>query len=312
MHLLTSSPSEHLITKNSPRLALSVVGARQLSRHQWSAAGWHEYLQELLEAFRQYHLALLPEALAAAWGLPQETDLWSLLCSRHCHQVLLVGHSLGGALAAMTATLLGSAHYARSLAEGAMAEATPADSATAETDAAEKAAEAAGAAKADSGAGGGPSEAAAPRGAASSWSEWASWSGTWKAAAGRTTGGDGYVFGDLARSATSALGFGSSRAAAAVQGSEGAEPSSEQRGEATVQRDRGVDASSEGHSGAHGEAHGGGMQGAARGVAAARRGAGGDSTTMGGACEGQPMLVTFGCPVVGDSGFVAAQNRHKT
>ena len=154
MHLLTSSPSEHLITKNSPRLALSVVGARQLSRHQWSAAGWHEYLQELLEAFRQYHLALLPEALAAAWGLPQETDLWSLLCSRHCHQVLLVGHSLGGALAAMTATLLGSAHYARSLAEGAMAEATPADSATAETDAAEKAAEAAGAAKADSGAGG--------------------------------------------------------------------------------------------------------------------------------------------------------------
>jgi len=50
-----------------------------------------------------------PYIAGARWRLPADLGLWELLRSPRCQQVFLVGHSLGGALATLTAVLLGSA-----------------------------------------------------------------------------------------------------------------------------------------------------------------------------------------------------------
>ncbi|KAL3894354.1 MAG: hypothetical protein SGPRY_013835, partial [Prymnesium sp.] len=90
---------------NSPSGLALVSSWRKGARRTYTQARawWYEYLQDLLDAFRFCQLSSLPGGLAASWGLPPDLDLWSLLCSTHCHQLLVVGHSLGGALAASEA-----------------------------------------------------------------------------------------------------------------------------------------------------------------------------------------------------------------
>ena len=84
----------------------------------WTARvhpGWRSYLKTLEAAFESAPLALIPEALRHAWHLPvaPSTSLWGLLTSSaHVERVLVVGHSLGGALASMTATRISIARTA--------------------------------------------------------------------------------------------------------------------------------------------------------------------------------------------------------
>jgi hypothetical protein len=73
--------------------------------------GWLGFLRAIIDALEGYDVSLLPEAVRTSWGLPAESQMsvWELLQSAFCEQVLCVGHSLGGALAALAATLLGLA-----------------------------------------------------------------------------------------------------------------------------------------------------------------------------------------------------------
>ena len=76
--------------------------------------GWRAYLGTLEASLEMARTNLLPEALRSAYGLPSgdELSIWRLLHSERVERLLVVGHSLGGALAAMTATRIGAARKA--------------------------------------------------------------------------------------------------------------------------------------------------------------------------------------------------------
>ena len=71
-------------------------------------AGWQPYLAELTSAMQHASVHRLSPSLCEAWGLSAEQTLWDLLRSPRVARVLCVGHSMGGALATMAATLLGA------------------------------------------------------------------------------------------------------------------------------------------------------------------------------------------------------------
>jgi len=72
--------------------------------------GWDDYLSQLMHELRCCMLPdCLPDAARIAWGWPsnERLSLWELLSSRkHCTETLLVGHSMGGALATLAAVQL--------------------------------------------------------------------------------------------------------------------------------------------------------------------------------------------------------------
>ena len=258
--------------------------------------GWHAYLGELLASFRRFDLSELPVDLkwgdllrggVGASGALGGGDLWQLLCSPRC-RVLMVGHSLGGALAAMAATMLGHARIGSrastagedstddslSASEGEEApegEATPSSRSPAAASAGSPATKSA----ATTGAGTGASSAP-PR--ARSWR-------SWRASAGREGGGEGYRFGDLTRSIftrlTEASGGGDGGGGG---GGGGASPDRRAR-ESDAQRAGAPEAAR------------------TRRARAVRAQASEQS-------EGLPMLVTFGSPVTGGRRFVSMQRRY--
>ena len=83
--------------------------------------GWLGFLEALVEALEQFEVRHLPAGAAVSLGLHADSSasIWDLLASEHCERVLLVGHSLGGALACLAATKLGVAAAAASAAERA-------------------------------------------------------------------------------------------------------------------------------------------------------------------------------------------------
>ena len=74
-------------------------------------AGWRSYLEPLVGEMRACMLPeCLPEAVRDAWAWPSRDrlSLWELLRSPRPTLTLLVGHSMGGALATLAATQLAS------------------------------------------------------------------------------------------------------------------------------------------------------------------------------------------------------------
>uniref|UniRef100_A0A6U5NUP2 Uncharacterized protein n=1 Tax=Calcidiscus leptoporus TaxID=127549 RepID=A0A6U5NUP2_9EUKA len=70
--------------------------------------GFRLYLSELVDAFSRTTLSILPDELRLKWHLPSTMNVWQLLQDwERCAHVLCVGHSLGGAVATLAATLLG-------------------------------------------------------------------------------------------------------------------------------------------------------------------------------------------------------------
>ena len=94
--------------------ALTVSASKPIDANASSTAfvhpGWLRFLDALVDGLDQFELRHMPAAARAALALPAASDdlsLWRLLSSAHLERVLLVGHSLGGALACLAATRLG-------------------------------------------------------------------------------------------------------------------------------------------------------------------------------------------------------------
>uniref|UniRef100_A0A7S0Q554 Fungal lipase-like domain-containing protein n=1 Tax=Coccolithus braarudii TaxID=221442 RepID=A0A7S0Q554_9EUKA len=76
--------------------------------------GFRTYLSELVDAFSRTRLEVLPDDVLAEWTLSGSMSVWQLLQDwDRCAHVLCVGHSLGGAVATMAATLLGASQVDR-------------------------------------------------------------------------------------------------------------------------------------------------------------------------------------------------------
>ena len=72
-------------------------------------SGWSAYLAPLVCEMRACVLPdCLPDAVSTAWrwSTHEKLSLWELLSSSRCTQTLVVGHSMGGALATLAATQL--------------------------------------------------------------------------------------------------------------------------------------------------------------------------------------------------------------
>lgn len=83
-------------------------GAAPAAADAGAHPGFVAYYGELVASFRRLQCGAIGEALCGAWGLPAEQTMWQLLHSTHVETVLCVGHSLGGALAALAATHIGA------------------------------------------------------------------------------------------------------------------------------------------------------------------------------------------------------------
>ena len=120
--------------------ALTVSASKPLDANDSSAAlvhpGWLRFLDALVDGLDQFELRHLPAEARAALALPAASDdlsLWRLLSSAHLERVLLVGHSLGGALACLAATRLGVMARAQAAqAQAARAQAAQAQAAQAQ------------------------------------------------------------------------------------------------------------------------------------------------------------------------------------
>ncbi len=72
-------------------------------------SGWSAYLAPLVSEMRACMLPdCLPDAIRTTWGWPahDRLSLWALFSTSRCMQTLVVGHSMGGALATLAATQL--------------------------------------------------------------------------------------------------------------------------------------------------------------------------------------------------------------
>jgi hypothetical protein len=104
-----SSPSAPFLSDWVANLQPAAVVNDEVAQVGLVHSGWSAYLAPLVCEMRACTLPdCLPDAVSTAWRWPthEKLSLWALLSSSRCTQTLVVGHSMGGALATLAATQL--------------------------------------------------------------------------------------------------------------------------------------------------------------------------------------------------------------